>query len=77
MAIDLKGKLMADPIPTAPVTSGVHPKVFLTGIAGAVTAILLWALSTFAHGVSVPPEVAAGLTTIIGAVVGYLAPAQS
>ncbi len=66
---------MADSIPTVTVTTnGLHPKVAFAGLSAAVMTILLWGLSTYAK-VSLPPEVAAALTGIVGTVVGYVAPA--
>lgn len=48
-----------------------QPKVVAGGIAGSVTAVLLWVLSEYG-GVVLPPEVAAAVTTIIGFAASYL-----
>jgi putative flippase GtrA len=48
-----------------------QPKVIAGGIAGAITVVLLWVLGTYA-GITVPQEVAASLTTIIGFAAAYL-----
>jgi len=48
----------------------IHEKVKASGAAGAVTVLLVFALEQ--AGVSVPPEVASALTTVIGFVAGYL-----
>ena len=48
--------------PTAKVTSG--------GAAGAFVLLLVWALDDYA-GVTMPPEVAAALTTLLSFAAGY------
>lgn len=48
----------------------VNPKVQAAGWAGAATIILVWALGQF--GMSVPPEVASAITTLVATVAGYL-----
>lgn len=55
-----------------PGMSSIHPKVAASGIAGAVTLILVWVLSLF--GVDMPAEVASACTVIGTTVGGYLAP---
>ena len=48
----------------------ISPKVIAGGLAGAVTAILVYVISLF--GVELPPEVASAVTVIITAVFAYL-----
>lgn len=48
----------------------IHPKVASAGVAGSATIILVWALGEF--GVSVPPEVASAITTLLSFAAGYL-----
>ncbi len=47
-----------------------HPKVAASGTAGAATIVLVWVLGQ--AGVSVPPEVAAAVTTLLSFAAGYL-----
>lgn len=47
-------------------------KITAVGLAGAATAVLLWALGPVLP--PVPPEVASAITAIIAAVIGYLVP---
>lgn len=51
-------------------------KVTATVLAGAIVTILVWAVHQFAN-VSVPPEVAAALVTVVSFLVGYFVPAAS
>ena len=46
-------------------------KVASSGAVGAFVLIVIWALDDYA-GVSVPPEVAAALTTLLSFIAGYL-----
>lgn len=48
----------------------VHPKVAAGGLAGAATVILVWVASL--AGLSVPPEVASAVTTILSFAAGFL-----
>lgn len=48
----------------------MYRKVAAGGIAGAVTTVIVWALSEF--GVEMPPEVAAALTTLLAVGAGYV-----
>lgn len=48
-----------------------QPKVVATGIAGTVTAIIIWLLSAFAH-VEIPAEIGAAITTVVGFLIGYI-----
>jgi len=48
----------------------VEPKVTAAGVAGAVTVLLVFGLSSL--GVDLPPEVASALTTLIAFAAGYL-----
>lgn len=48
----------------------LNPKVAASGIAGALTVVLVYVLSLV--GVDVPTEVAAAVTVIIAFVAGYL-----
>ena len=48
----------------------LNGKVQNAGIAGGVTSVIIWLLHDFAN-VEVPPEAAAGLTAVIGALTGY------
>lgn len=48
-----------------------QPKVVAMGLSGAVTAIVLWLVSTFTQ-VEMPAEVAAALTTVVGFLFGYI-----
>lgn len=50
--------------------TAVHPKVAAAGAAGAVTIILVWAVSL--AGVDVPPEVASAVTTLLAFAAGYI-----
>lgn len=50
----------------------LNPKVTASGIAGALTVLLVYLLSV--AGVDVPTEVAAAVTVIIAFVAGYLRP---
>lgn len=52
--------------------SSIHPKVAASGIAGAVTVVLVWVLSMF--GIDMPAEVASACTLIGTTVGGYLTP---
>lgn len=47
----------------------VHPKVAASGIAGALTIILIWVLGLF--GVTMPAEVGSSLTLVLMSVTGY------
>ncbi len=48
------------------------PKAASAGVAGAFTIILVWIIGLF-H-VTVPPEIASAITTIISFLAAYLAP---
>lgn len=52
-------------------------KVASTGIASAVTTILIWTFSEVPPHLEIPGEVAAAITTVIGFIVGWLVPAKS
>jgi putative flippase GtrA len=52
----------------------LHPKVAAGAVAGALTTILMWVLTTFTS-VTPTPEVAAAVTTLITLLVSYLTPA--
>lgn len=54
----------------------ISPKVATTAIAGAAVAIIVWAAGQWGH-VTIPPDISAALTTIVGAVVGYSTPHPS
>jgi hypothetical protein len=54
----------------------ISPKVGGAAIAGAIVTIGVWALGTYAH-VTLPPDVTAAATVIVGAVTGYLIPHSS
>ena len=47
-----------------------HPKVKAAGAAGAASIVLVWALGL--AGVTLPPEVASALTTLLAAGAGWL-----
>lgn len=47
-----------------------HPKVKAAGGAGAAAVVLVWVLDQV--GVSMPPEVAAAVTTLLATGAGYL-----
>jgi hypothetical protein len=48
----------------------ISPKVGAAAAAGSVTVILVWGLSL--AGVTLPPEVASAITTVLAAAAGYL-----
>lgn len=50
----------------------VNPKVAASGIAGAITVLLVYALSLV--GVEIPTSVASAITVIIAFAAGYLRP---
>ena len=52
-----------------PTPRKIHPKVAAGGAASAATIVLVWTLQQ--TGVTVPPEVASALTTLIGFAAGY------
>lgn len=54
----------------------MHPKVQAGLVAGAVTTILVWAVSTFT-GVDITSTVAASITTLLTVLVAYLTPAPA
>jgi hypothetical protein len=45
-----------------------HPNATAAGIAGAITTLILWLVTAFAH-LDAPPEVAAAITTVVAALV--------
>ncbi len=45
-------------------------KIQAAGAAGAITVILVWALSQ--AGVEIPPEIASAITTVFATAAGYL-----
>ena len=49
----------------------IHPKVAMGGIGGSIAIILVWMLDYFA-GVKMPEPVVQAVTTICGAVAGYM-----
>lgn len=51
----------------------IHPKVASATLAGSVTAIVIYCLQTYAN-TDIPPTVAAAITTVFAALLGYLAP---
>jgi hypothetical protein len=72
-----KGKQMADnPTPAAPSSNAPHPKVVVGGLAGAVTAIVIWVAQSYGK-TQIPPEVASAATAIISTVLAYIIPASS
>ena len=48
----------------------IHAKVTAGGLAGAITVLLVWAVSI--AGLDVPPEVASAFTVVISFAAGYL-----
>lgn len=52
-------------------------KVATTGIASAVTTILIWIFSEVPPHLEIPGEVAAAITTVIGFIFGWLIPEKS
>lgn len=48
-------------------------KAIASGLAGAVTVVILWVITTFGH-VQVPAEVGAAIATIIGTALVYFVP---
>jgi hypothetical protein len=52
--------------------NGISSKVGIGAAAGALTAVLVWAVSLF--GLVIPAEVAAAITVLITAVVGFFVP---
>ena len=54
----------------------IHPKVIASTVAGAVTIIIVWAVGYWGK-VQIPPEVASSVTTVVGAIFGYLIPGGS
>lgn len=53
----------------------LHPKVAASGVAGALTVLLLWVLATYAH-VNPPATVDAAIDVIVAFVAGYLVPSD-
>ncbi len=51
-------------------TTRPQPKIAAAGFAGAVSTLIVWALST--RGVTVPGEVGAAIGTIVSFAAGYL-----
>lgn len=51
----------------------IHPKVASATLAGSLTAIVIYCLQRYAN-TDIPPTVAAAITTIFAAVLGWLAP---
>lgn len=51
-------------------------KVTMAMFVGALTTILVWAVGRFAH-IEVPPEVAAAVTIVLGALFAYLVPERN
>jgi len=51
----------------------VQNSTFAATVGGAVTAIVIWALQTWAQ-LAIPPEIASAITTIIMAVLTHLVP---
>ena len=54
-------------------TAAPTRKVAASGIAGALSVVLIWAARQFAH-TEVPPEVASAITIILAFLVGYITP---
>jgi len=52
----------------------ISNKVVASTLSGAVVTILVWAIELF--GVTVPGEVAAAMTTVVGGLAGYITPHQ-
>lgn len=52
-------------------------KVVATGLAGAITTIIVWFLNTYVLPEPMPAEVVAALTTVIAVLVAYLVPPSS
>ncbi len=52
--------------------NGISSKVGIGAAAGALTAVLVWVVSLF--GLLIPAEVAAAITVLITAIVGYAVP---
>jgi len=55
----------------------IHPKVAGSSLSGALTLIILYAVSTFLPSVKITPEVAAAITLILTFAGGWLAPAAA
>ncbi len=51
----------------------METKIIAGAIAGAVTTILVWVAQSFGH-TTIPPEVAAAITTLITVITGYMVP---
>lgn len=51
----------------------LHPKVASATVAGALTALIIYLLQTYAH-TDIPPTIAASITTLLTFIGGYLAP---
>jgi fluoride ion exporter CrcB/FEX len=49
-------------------------KVIATGLAGALTTILIWLLDTYVLAQPMPAEVVAAVTTVIAVLVAYIVP---
>ncbi len=49
-------------------------KVQAVGLAGAVSAILIWIISETTK-IVIPPEIASAITTVVSVLVGYVVPA--
>jgi hypothetical protein len=48
----------------------LHPKVQNAGVAAGIVSLVVWVCHDFFH-IEMPPEAAAGLTGLIGALTGY------
>lgn len=55
-------------------TKKPNRKVVAGGLAGALTAVLVWLVPMFFPDFIVPPEIAAAITTINTALVSYFVP---
>lgn len=51
---------------------GITPKTSAAALTGALTVVLIWVVGLF-H-VTVPPEIASAITTILSSLAAYLAP---
>lgn len=57
-----------------PSPPAIHPKVVAVGVGGAIVTIIIYVLSFF--NVHIPEGLAALLTAVISAVLGYLTPSK-
>ncbi len=60
------------PMPEAAPSNAPSPKITSVAVAGSLSALLIWALGQV--GLSIPPEIAAEISVLIGAFVGWAVP---